>query len=140
MHGSKVIIFLGSNPSLSLTFFLFKAQVFVPGFRCENDSGCRLHTSTPELRLNPTSSNELQISYQHNFKFLISLFRGFSAPLSPVLTLHTQKNTKIKNIGIWIYWGSWPSVPPPLSTFRHFMRNFWIFFLYVFSIFFFCFG
>ena len=65
-----------------------------------NISGCRLHTSTPELRLNPMSSDELQISYQHNFKFLISLFRGFSAPLSPVLTLHTQKNTKIKNIGI----------------------------------------
>ena len=68
----------------------------MPGFRCENDSGCRLHTSAPELRLNPMSSDELQISYQHNFKFLISLFRGFSAPLSPVLTLHTQKTTKIK--------------------------------------------
>ena len=77
-------------------FLSSKQQVFVPGFLCEDHSGCRLHTSAPELRLNPMSSDELQISYQHNFKFLISLFRGFSAPLSPVLTLHTQKNTKIK--------------------------------------------
>ena len=65
---------------------------------CQGSSGCRLHTLAPELWLNPTSSDELQISYQHNFKFLISLFRGFSAPLSPVLILQTQKNTKIKNI------------------------------------------
>ena len=84
----------------ALNFFIFKGTVFVPGFLCEDHSGCRLHTSAPELRLNPMSSDELQISYQHNFKFLISLFRGFSAPLSPVLTLQTQKNTKIKNIGI----------------------------------------
>ena len=71
-------------------------QVFMPGRRGVDDSRCRLHTSATELLLNCMSSDELQL----NFKFLISLFRGSSAPLSPVLTLHTQKNTKIKNIGI----------------------------------------
>ena len=65
-------------------------QVFMPGRWGVDDSRCRLHTSAPELLLNSMSSDVLQL----NFKFLISLFRGFSAPLSTVLTLHTQKTQK----------------------------------------------
>ena len=66
----------------------------MPGRRRVDDSRCRPHTSATELLLNSMSSDEFHL----NFMFLISLFRDFSAPLSPVLTLHNQKNTKIKKI------------------------------------------